>query len=280
MSRAQPELPAIAFMRASYGLRKNPFPAEAIVAQGAPEQARNGSLFNPEICPDEVRSYFERFVVSTLANPNGPRFGALWSVGEGADPRGFGKSNLGMWASELICQDFGKKALAEWGPDWFQERPPVVAAYASFDKEQAGTFHSVVFEHVLSLSDFYEERPSVLSRLRARAADVVDDRDAGRDEDETTDKLVAAVLAQRVRERGRTLDWLNEDILYILLGANDTKRRTDLMGVSSRSRTLSGLHYLDALFAIAAFGGIERVYLFVDQVRGSRRLVGRAQGEA
>ncbi len=264
MSKAPPNIPAIAFMRRSYRLKMNPFPAEAIVALGANEQARNGSLFNPQICPDEVRSYFERFVVSTLANPNGPRFGALWSVGEGSDPRGFGKSNLGKWASDLICLDFGETALSKWGPDWFDERPSLLAAYATFDKEQVGTFHSVVFEHVLYMSAFHDG-PSVLSRLRTRAVAAADLAD-GLDEDEITDKLVTAVVAQRVRERGRTLDRLNADILYILLDADDEQRRADLMKVGSRARTISGLHYLDALFSIAAFAGIERVYLFVDQV--------------
>jgi len=264
MSKTPPSLPSIAFLRTSYRLKKNPFPAEAIVALGAPEQARNGSLFNPDIYPDEVRAYFENFVVSTLANPNGPRFGALWSVGEGADPRGFGKSNLGKWASDLICKDFGSAALSAWGPGWFDERPAILAAYASFDKEQVGTFHSVVFEHVLSLSDC-NDGPSVLKRLRERARQSAV-LPAALDEEEVTDRLVQAVLSARVRERGRTLDRLNEDILYVLLGPDDEERRRALSGVTARSRTLSGLHYLDALFSIGSLAGIERMYLFVDQV--------------
>lgn len=264
MSTVPREMPAVAFMRKSYRLKANPFPAEAIVAFGASEKARNGALFKPEIYPNEVRLYFERFIVSTLASPNGPRFGALWSVGEGADPRGFGKSNLGKWASDLISLDFGETALRTWGPDWFEERTPILAAYASFDKEQTGTFHSVVFEHVLDLSTL-QEGPSVLARLRQRALEQTQIEE-GLDPDEATDALVAEVMKRRVREQGRTLDRLDPDILQVLLDAEDERRREALTKVSGRSRTLSGLHYLDALFSIATVAGIARIYLFVDQV--------------
>ncbi len=212
-----------------------------------------------------MRLYFEKFISSTLSDPNGPRFGALWSVGEGVDPRGFGKSNLGKWASDLICQDFGRKALDDWGPSWYEERPPVLAAYASFDKEQTGTFHAVVFEHVLSLSACEDNEPSVLSRLRERAierAKLPEELDP----DEQSSLLMDKVLKRRTKEKGRTLDRLNTDILGILLSADDEERRASLVKVGSRSRTISGLHYLDALFSVADFAGIERIYLFVDQV--------------
>src|SRR5262245_56450302 len=121
------------FIRDSYGLEQNPFPAVAIAQWGSSDERENGSLYCADVVPREYAEAITKFVVGPI--DSGSKFHFLWSLGEGEEARGFGKTVLlGHIAREIDSDLGGHVLLANDFDEEEVDRTPILAAMGTFNK--------------------------------------------------------------------------------------------------------------------------------------------------
>jgi hypothetical protein len=190
-------LPGVAWIRKQWGLKQNPFPAEAIAVLGGSDDRENGRLFRPEVQTEQFDEAIGKFVLGAIYN--GQRFGALWSQSTVVDPdsRGYGKSVLLQYLSCFLNEDFGKAAFSKVGMEESDaQENPVCALLASFDTASTKNLNSLFFSAVEYGIDFrlHDHDPTLYERLYKRLCTV-----AGTDD---TTTLADVTALTRPRDRG------------------------------------------------------------------------------
>jgi hypothetical protein len=261
--------PWIKWMREKYYLSRNPFPRDAILAQGSDESCENGTIFNPEVSPKEVEEFLDKFVLQPTY-VKGSGFGALWSLGLDDEARGFGKSSLGLYSAKKICADFGFDMLISSGlSEKEAKETPLISSLAAFDKQNVNNFNAVAFEHVMWLTESFEGLydKSPIERLRERIIEIIDTdgkaKSGGSNKAEAISEKVEDV---RVKIKGKIIGPLNEEFLNHLIYSDNITIKKYLQGVSVWQRTRNGFVYLDTLLTFAIAAGIKKAILFIDQV--------------
>ncbi len=260
----------IEWMNTRFHLRRNPFPPEAIVAEGSEEPCQDGTIFDPAVSASEVKEFFQKFIVQPTYT-KGSSFGALWSLGRGEGARGFGKSSLGQYGAKTVCIDFGETALREYGASGPQGvARSLIASYARFDRNNVTNFHSIAFELARWLTekkrDMYETSP--IERLRDRIVNRLSQAGgqslSGRDQE--TQAIVRKVSEVRFRISGTKIGPLIQEFLTKLASHDIAEARQHLENVKTWHRVRKGFSYLDTVLTFAKAAGIEKAILFIDQV--------------
>src|SRR5437870_3181968 len=99
------------FIKETYSLEQNPFPASAIAQWGSSDERENGSLYDTDVVSKEYAEAIAKFVVGPV--DSGSKFHFLWSLGEGEEARGFGKTVLLGHVAREINSDLGYRVLTE-----------------------------------------------------------------------------------------------------------------------------------------------------------------------
>src|SRR5437879_4602213 len=134
-----------AFIRETYTLEQNPFPASAIAQWGSSDERENGSLYDADVVPKEYAEAIAKFVVGPV--DSGSKFHFLWSLGEGEEARGFGKTVLLRHLSRAINTDLGRELLEKHGFDHDEARnTTVLAAMGTFNKTDITSLSAVCLE--------------------------------------------------------------------------------------------------------------------------------------
>jgi hypothetical protein len=254
-------LPAVAWIRNKWGLKQNPFPAEAIAVLGGSDDRENGRLFRPEVQTDQFNEAIGKFVLGAIYN--GQRFGALWSQSTVVDPdsRGYGKSGLLQYLSCFLNEDFGKAAFSRVGMNESDaQENPVCALLASFDTAVTKNLNSLFFSAVEYGTDFrlHDHDPTLYERLYERLCAVAGTGDA-------------TTLAERCHDayralRGRTLGPPEENFLAALCTGDSRAVQEYLDAITPQKRTRSGAKFLATMLLFIKAAGIGKVMLFCDQL--------------
>lgn len=253
------------FLRENYGLRKNPFPSDAILMPGVSGEPKDdGSLFNPDVIPDKVGEFLEKCIGDSLETNRS--FTYLWSVAPGGDARGYGKTSLLKYVARRVNQDFGRGILSKIGYDDDEiNENPIIAAYASFDKNRVTNFNAVLFEHVQYLA---EPEPNMLVRLRQRILNGVSSEPASVEAD--TNAAVSAIRNAFYTTRGqlgpRTLGPVKVEWVWHLLRGESQAIINYLHGIAEWHRIRNGSVFMDGVLTLAKAAKIKKVFLFVDQL--------------
>src|SRR5436309_14122572 len=135
------------FIRDTYSLEQNPFPASAIAQWGSSDDRENGSLYDADVVPKEYAEAIAKFVVGPV--DSGSKFHFLWSLGEGEEARGFGKTVLLGHIARQINRDLGREVLLanEFEKEEAEENS-VLAAMGTFNKVDVTGLASVSLEQV------------------------------------------------------------------------------------------------------------------------------------
>src|SRR5438034_11269792 len=99
------------FIVQHYLLNRNPFPATPIVRWGGDDPAENGSIFCEEVCRAKLEEAIDKFVIGPIDSRS--KFHFLWSLGQGDDARGFGKTATLHYLARLINKDLGYQILTK-----------------------------------------------------------------------------------------------------------------------------------------------------------------------
>jgi hypothetical protein len=254
-------VPKVVWMKKTWGLRENPFPAEAIARLGGEDPRENGLLFNPAVQPDKLSEAAEKFVLG--AAYGGQKFGYLWSLGTGlhGDARGFGKSVTLQWLVETVNQDFGRQFFLQFGLDASDaDEHPMCAVLASFDMANAKSLNAVFYEAARYACRFRRsaEAPTLAERIRTRLAE--------RLKDDSPEALLEAVDAVQENIRGRTLGPLIEEFLDLLCAQDHARLRRYVDEVSPAKRSRNGAAYLATFLVFVKAAGIHHVLLCCDQL--------------
>src|SRR6266487_2650289 len=140
-----------AFIRESYSLEQNPFPASAIAQWGSPDERENGSLYEVDVVPKEYAEAIGKFVVGPVDSSS--KFHFLWSLGEGDEARGFGKTVLLAHIARQVNTDLGHRVLTEneFEKDEANENK-ILAAMGTFNKVDVTGLAAVSLEQVRHLA--------------------------------------------------------------------------------------------------------------------------------
>ncbi len=262
-------IPQRVWMREKYFLRENPFPSEAIMAEGSGEPSEDGTIFDPGINHDEIEQFFKKFIVDP-AYSKGSSFGALWSLGRGEGARGFGKSSLGQYGAKVVCADFGSTILRKYGDAESCDTKALIASYARFDRNNVTNFHAIAFELVNWLThpkrNMYSTPPIIRLRQRIKQRLATQGFSFNEGSDQEVDSIIRAVKIARSETSGTKIGPLNEEFLEKLVSADITDIIQFLDGVGTWHRTRNGFSYLDSLLSFAKAADINKAILFIDQV--------------
>jgi hypothetical protein len=254
-----------AFIRDTYGLEQNPFPALPIAQLGNSDERENGTLYDTDVISKEYSEAIEKFVVGPV--DSGSKFHFLWSLGEGDEARGFGKTVLLAHIARLVNADLGYKVLTENEFDKEEAAENrVLAAMGTFDKIGATGLSAVSLEQVRHLAQKDPDTgKSPFEVLREQFVRDLGDKVSSSGEDR------ADVEAEEIRERvketslslgGKTLGSPDRQLL-------DHFANADWRGMASflkDEQAKNGFDLLSSALIIARAGGVKRVLLFVDQV--------------
>jgi hypothetical protein len=239
-------------MQETWGIDRNPFPAEAISQGDEP--------YSPDVFPEELEKFFSRMIYGAAMDRRG--FGFLWSKGVNNEDTGMGKTTILRQASKEVNRDFGETVLTEAGmkPERVG-RHKGVAAYASFNTMSVNGVYPVLFAAVEYLADPRNGvgGSSVLDALRTQI------REEHEIEEDDADGLRNLILAER-RKLGATLAPLRADTLDAFCTGEDGDFASFLSGVSQASRIRNGLAYFDFAFTIISAAGVRHLFLFIDQL--------------
>lgn len=253
------------FIRDTYNLEQNPFPASAIAQWGSSDERENGSLYDADVVPKEYAEAIAKFVVGPV--DSGSKFHFLWSLGEGEEARGFGKTVLLGHIARQINRDLGREVLLanEFEKDEAEENS-VLAAMGTFNKIDVTGLAAVSLEQVRYLaqvdpltgkSPLMVLREQFVRNLGAELSSSVEDR--------------VEMEAEKIRERvkgtslalgGKTLGSPDPRLLDHF--ANGDWR--DLAAFVRDASAKNGFELLSSALIIASAGGVKRMLLFVDQV--------------
>lgn len=258
---------AKSFIRDNYGLEQNPFPALAIAQWGSSDERENGSLYSSEVVPKEYAEAIQKFVVGPI--DSGSKFHFLWSLGEGDEARGFGKTVLLGHIAREIDGDLGRHVLLA---NEFDEKEaddtPVLAAMGTFNKTDVTGLAAVSLEQTRYLaqmdpssgkSPFMVLREHFVRRLekalpKTKAAKDRLDAEAEAIRDHTRETNLSL--------GGKTLGSPDRRLLDHFANA-DWRALVTLL---REAGTKDGFELLSSSLIIARAAGVRRVLLFIDQV--------------
>ncbi len=257
---------SITFIRTNYGLEQNAFPATAIIQWGSSDERENGSLYNSEVGPDGYSDAISKFVVGPI--DSGSKFQFLWSLGDGDEARGYGKTSLLRYLARILNGDLGLSTLLA---NEFDEKEakatPVIAAMGTFNTNDVTTLAAVCLEQVRYLAQpDAKSGVSPLMLVRERFLDQSGDELPADDEDDMG-AAVAGVIKDRVKDTslslaGKTLGSPDR----ILLDHFATGNWRGLTGHLRESKAKDGFNLLSSVLVIARAAGVKRALLFIDQV--------------
>jgi hypothetical protein len=142
--------------RALWGLSRNPFPDQAIAAAGD-----QGQPFYERLHPGIASKMARAFIGSDGTQPN---VAFLWSMGEGDEARGYGKTRYLLWFADRVNEDLGGTVARLAGRG--SGTPALIATYASFSTVDGLSLSNLLFDAV---RDLVAVRHDTLNTLRQRA---------------------------------------------------------------------------------------------------------------
>ena len=137
-----------------WGLSGNPFPDHAIASAGDHQQPFYEQL-HPGIGSKMAKAFLG-------VDGSAPKVAFLWSLGEGEEARGYGKTRHLLWFAELVNEDFGQRAAKSAGRGNDAERS--LAAYAAFNTAEGLSLSNLLFDVARDLA---RVRSAALAGLRA-----------------------------------------------------------------------------------------------------------------
>jgi hypothetical protein len=254
-----------AFIRDNYGLEQNPFPASAIAQWGSSDERENGSLYEAEVVPKEYAEAITKFVIGPVDSSS--KFHFLWSLGEGDEARGFGKTVLLAHIARQINRDLGHQVLTENEFETAEANENrVLAAMAAFNKHDVTGLAAVSLEQVRYLAQIdpgIGKSPMMVLR-ESFVLDLGAEMPSARDDHI---QLEAEKIRERVRDAslsigGKTLGSPDRQLLDHFAHAD----WQGLVGFLKDAQPKIGFNLLSSVLIIAKAAGIKRVLLFIDQV--------------
>jgi hypothetical protein len=253
------------FIRDNYSLEQNPFPASAVAQSGSSDERENGSLYDTDVVPKEYAEAIAKFVVGPV--DSGSKFHFLWSLGEGEEARGFGKTVLLGHVARQINGDLGYRLLTEneFEKDEASENR-ILAGMGTFNKVDVTGLAAVSLEQVRYLaqvdpgigkSPIMVLREHFVRDLGAEAPQSLEDRL----------EMEAEKIRERVKETslslaGKTLGSPDRQLLDHFADANWRGLAGFLKDVDAKN----GFALLSSALIIAKASGVKHVLLFIDQV--------------
>ena len=222
--------------RTLWGLSKNPFPDHAIASAGDAQQT-----FHEDLYPG-IRLKMARAFLGSAS-----KVAFLWSLGQGDDARGYGKTSHLLWFAARVNEDFGQSAsrLARRG----RHAEKLLAAYAAFSTVEGLSLSNLLFDVVLNL---VRSQGLTLTGLRAAAFAT------GR-----TPSDIYEAAAKRLRQSEQ--DWYPE-LLRLLSSNGPTAWIEYLEGFWQWHKVRYGRGILRTSVAFLNEVGIDRLLILVDQV--------------
>jgi hypothetical protein len=253
------------FVRDTYGLEQNPFPAVAIAQWGSSDERENGSLYNADVVPKEHAEAIAKFVVGPI--DSGSKFHFLWSLGEGEEARGFGKTVLLGHIAREINSDLGRHVLLA---NEFDEEEAsgtaVLAAMGTFNKTDVTGLAAVSLEQVRYLaqadpstgeSPLMVVRKHLIRRLEGETSLLGENRT-----DAEGDAIREFTRETNLALAGKTLGSPDRRLLDHFANGNWRGLVSFLRDASAKD----GFELLSSCLIIARAAGVKRVLLFIDQV--------------
>ncbi|MER9168525.1 hypothetical protein NKI12_14290 [Mesorhizobium australicum] len=253
------------FIRDTYSLEQNPFPASAIAQWGSSDERENGSLYDADVVSKEYAEAIAKFVVGPV--DSGSKFHFLWSLGEGEEARGFGKTVLLGHVARQINGDLGYQLLTEneFDRDEASENR-ILAGMGTFNKVDVTGLAAISLEQVRYLAQIDPGNgTSPMMVLREHFVRDIGPKVPGTPEDRV------AIEAEKIRERvketslsigGKTLGSPDRKLLDHFANAD----WRGLAGFLKDADAKNGFDLLSSALIIAKAGGVKRVLLFIDQV--------------
>lgn len=254
-----------AFIRDSYSLEQNPFPASAIAQWGSTDERENGSLYEVDVVSKEYAEAIGKFVVGPV--DSGSKFHFLWSLGEGDEARGFGKTVLLAHIARQVNANLGYSVLTEneFEKDEAGENR-ILAAMGTFNKIDVTGLAAVSLEQVRYLAQIDPGiGKSPLMVLREQFVRDLGAGVSGSGEDRV--EMEAEKIRELVKETslslgGKTLGSPDRQLL-------DNFANADWRGLAAYlkdAQAKNGFELLSSALIIAKAGRVKRVLLFIDQV--------------
>lgn len=254
-----------AFIRETYSLEQNPFPALPIAQLGNSDERENGTLYDTDVISKAYAEAIGKFVVGPV--DSGSKFHFLWSLGEGDEARGFGKTVLLAHIARQVNADLGYKVLTEneFEKDEAAENR-ILAAMGTFNKVDVTGLSAVSLEQVRYLAQKDPETgKSPLMVLREQFVRDLGNQVSGSGEDRV--EIEAEKIRELVKETslalgGKTLGSPDRQLLDHFANADWRGMATFLKDEQAKN----GFDLLSSVLIIAKAGGVKRVLLFIDQV--------------
>jgi hypothetical protein len=236
----------------AWNLEGNPFPSEAMSNNDADPYA--------DVFTDETIAFYRKLIRGGVVNDL--HIGFLWSQGTRSDT-GFGKTRLMRHARMEVNKDAGDQVLATAGLAEAR-RPRIAAAYTNLNNLNATSLFEVAFNAVVDMARPIGGNPSVLEHARAGVVtELASQMDVAPEEVST--EAVANYLRLVRLDLYPGAAPLRADMVAAF-GKGGTAVAAALGEVSRATRTRSGLEYLDFAIAALTAGGIDHLFLFVDQL--------------
>ncbi len=274
------------YFREEYRLKENPFPSDAIVRYGSQNIKDNGSIYNPSVRPRAMEEIKNRFIDPGFRGE--AKFGFIWSLGAIDYTRGFGKTSTMLYIANRINADFGVALMREMGyeeEDIRQKRG--VAAYSSFSATKATSFNWVLFQAIQYMNDnnvlldVYEalcEKSIHKLDVTFSAADIMSGMCNTDDRLLVEQQAIQEIRTQRAECKGNTLPFNNGFMVDLLSYMHDSlETRQFLDGVSEYHRSRSGILFFDVVVTMLRTAGLNRVFVFIDEIEEFVRLGSRAK---
>jgi len=239
-------------MEKAWHLEGNPFPAEAISNKDQEPYA--------DVFPDETLAFQRKLIRGGVVNDL--HIGFLWSQGTHSDT-GFGKTHLIRHARVEVNRDLGDRVLQQAGlPE--RRRPKIAAAYTNLNNVNALSLHQVAFNAVVDLARPIAGNPAVLDHARAAVVSNIAEQ-RGVPPEEVPVEAVSEMLRRTRFDLYPGAAPLRADVVRAF-GQGGTAVAAALGEVSPATRMRSGLEYLDFAITALVAGGIDHLFVFVDQL--------------
>lgn len=236
----------------AWNLEGNPFPSEAVSNNDVDPYA--------EVFTDETTAFYRKLIRGGIVNDL--HIGFLWSQGTRNDT-GFGKTRLMRHARVEVNRDLGNQVLATAGLTEAR-RPRIAAAYTNLNNLNATSLYQVAFNAVVDMARPIAGNPSVLEHARAAVVADLATQTKVAPEDVPAEGVAGMLRMVRLNLCPGSAP-LRADVVHAF-GQGGTAISAALGEVSPATRMRSGLEYLDFAITALAAGGIEHLFLFVDQL--------------
>ena len=224
----------------AWSIKRNPLPTEAI--------ARDEDPYSDEAFSEEIEQVVDKVIVAGLTPRRQLAF--VYSRNQlGGEDTGFGKTKTMLRVRTAINEDLGRGVLENQVDE--DEVVPVGAAYASFNTNQRTGYYSVLASAVHDAATAGDK--PLLEHVYER---IVADR--GADSESVRQAIVESQNQLGVSLRKSTVD------AFITDGAAGVA--ADVAAASPTIKIRSGLAWLEFLLVVMHAAGIERLFLFIDQL--------------